>query len=208
MSEADLGRIQGDLAVIQRAMGLRLSFGKGTIAFGAVLGVAAVCAAVVSLLSGNEWLQIVPFATIMAFCMVGLYVESRRNADLSHEIKLQVGLSMTVYGVVWVAACGYASAAFLGPSIGAARTAVLYASSVSLLFALSLILVLTALKNRERYYCLGLAISLLLAGLLIPIFDGRYSYPLAHCIVAVGYLTGAVIQWVQLREAVTHHAAD
>ena len=72
----------------------------------------------------------------------------------------------------------------------------------------SLILVLNSLKSRERYYCLGLAVSLLLTGLLIPILDQHYSYPLAHCFMAVGYLTSVAIQWVQLRDGVANHAAD
>jgi hypothetical protein len=208
MSEAELGRIKGDLAIIQRAMGLQLSFGNGMLAFGLLLSIAAVGAAVVSLLSENEWLQVAPFATIMAFCMLGLYIRSRCNSNLSHEIKLQVVLSSTIYCVVWIAACGYALATFCGPTIGATRTAGLYASSIGYVFAFSLILVLNALKSRERYYCLGLAVSLLLAGLLIPILDRHYSYPLAHCFMAVGYLTGVVIQWVQLRKAVTQLAAN
>ena len=64
------------------------------------------------------------------------------------------------------------------------------------------------LRSRERYYCLGLAVSTLLAGMLLPIIDPHYSYPLANCFMAVGYLTGVAIQWVQLREAVSNHAAD
>lgn len=208
MSEAELTRIRSDLGVMQRAMGLHLSFGKGMLVFGILLTFAAVGAAVVSLLVENNWLQVAPFATFMAVCLLGLYLQSRRTADLSHEIKLQVGLSITMYFAVFGAACGYALAAFCGPTIGAARTAALYAASLAYVLPFSFILVLNALKNRERHYCLGLAASLLLTGLIIPILDPHYSYPLAHCFMAVGYLTAVAIQWVQLRKAVTHHAAD
>ena len=208
MSEAELGRIKGDLAVIQRAMGLHLSFGMGMLVFGILLALATVGAAVVSLLVENALLQVGPFATIMVLCLLGLYFQSRRSADLSHEIKLQVVLSITIYFAVFGAACGYTLATFCGPTIGTARTAALYAASLAYVFAFLLILVLNALKSRERYYCLGLAVSLLLAGLLIPILDQHYSYPLAHCFMAVGYLTGVAIQWVQLRKVETHHAAD
>jgi hypothetical protein len=69
-------------------------------------------------------------------------------------------------------------------------------------------LVSSALRNRERYYALGLAISTLLAGMLLPIIDPHYSYPLAHCFMAVGYLTGVAIQWVQLRGGLASDAAD
>jgi hypothetical protein len=55
---------------------------------------------------------------------------------------------------------------------------------------------------------LGLAISTLLAGMLLPIIDPHYSYPLAHCFMAVGYLTGVAIQWVQLRGGLASDAAD
>jgi hypothetical protein len=82
MPEDQLGRIKGDLAVMQRAMGLHLSFGKGMLVFGILLTFAAVGAAVVSLLAENNWLQVTPFATFMALCLLGLYVQSRRTADL------------------------------------------------------------------------------------------------------------------------------
>jgi hypothetical protein len=44
--------------------------------------------------------------------------------------------------------------------------------------------------------------------MLLPVFDQHYSYALANCFMAVGYLKGVAIQWVQLREAVANHAAD
>jgi hypothetical protein len=113
-----------------------------------------------------------------------------------------------MYFAVFGAACGYALAAFCGPTIGAARTAALYAASLAYVLPFSFILVLNALKNRERHYCLGLAASLLLTGLIIPILDPHYSFPLAHGFMAVGYLTGVAIQWAQLRGAVANHAAD
>jgi carbon starvation protein CstA len=208
MSEDVLGRIRGDLAVVRRAMGLHLSFGKGMLVFGILLSLAAVSAALVSLLVENDWRQITPLAAIMVLVPVGLFLRSRRNTNLSHDINLQVLVSVTIYAVVWIAACGYTLAAFLGTTIGAARTAGLYATSIGILLAFTLMLVRSALRSRERYYCLGLAISTLLAGMLLPIIDQHYSYPLAHCIMAVGYLTGVAIQGVQLREAVANHAAD
>ncbi len=208
MSDVEISRIQGDLEVIQRALGLQYSFGKGVLVFGTFLTFAAVCAAVVSLLVESSWFQVIPFALIMIFCLIGLYLQSRFTTDLSHEIKLQVVLSITIYFAVFGATCGYTLANFVGPAIGFARTAGLYASSLVYIFAFLLILVINALKSRERYYCLGLAVPLLLTGLLIPILDPHYSFPLAHAFMAVGYLSGAMIQWGQLRKAVTVHAAD
>ena len=208
MSEDRLGRIKGDLAVMQRAMGLHLSFGKGMLTFGIMLTAAAFGAAVVSLLVKDDWLQLAPLAAIMVIGPVGLFLRFRRSTSHSPEITVQVVLSVGVYGIVWGAACGYALATFLGPSVGTAQTAVFYAVSIGLLLAFSLILIRMAVRSRERHYCLGLVVSTLLAGMLLPIFDRHYSYPLAHCFMAVGYLTGVVIQSVQLREAVANHAAD
>jgi carbon starvation protein CstA len=208
MLEVQLGRIKGDLAVIQRAMGLQPFFGKGMLVFGFLLAVAAIGAAVVSLLVESDWLQLTPLAAIMVAGPVGLYLRSRRSNDLSPEITVQVLLSVAIYGIVWGAACGYAMANFLGPSVGTARTAVFYAVSIGLLLANSLILVHMALKSRERYYCLGLAVSTLFSGMLLPVFDRHYSYFLAHCFMALGYLTGVAIQSAQLRRAVVNHAAD
>jgi hypothetical protein len=208
MSEDVLGRLRGDLAVMQRAMGLHLSFGKGMLVFGSLLTLAAVGAAIVSLLVENDWHQLTPLAAIMVVGYVGLFLRSRCTANLSPEITMQVVLSVTIYAVVWIAACGYTLATFLGPTVGAARTALLHATSIGTLVAFTLILVRSALRSRERYYCLGLAISTLLAGMLLPILDRHYSYPLAHGFMAVGYLTGVAIQWVQMREAVANHAAD
>jgi len=208
MSEDVLGRIKGDLAVMQRAMGLHLSFGKEMLGFGILLTLAAVGAAVVSLLVENDWLQVAPLAAIMVLGPFWLFLRSRRTANLSPEITKQVVLSVCIYVIVWGAANGYAVATFLGPIMGAARTVVVYAVNIGLLIAFSLILIRMALRSRERYYCLGLVVSTLLAGMLLPIIDPHYSYPLAHCFMVVGYLTGVAIQWVQLREAVSNHAAD
>jgi hypothetical protein len=208
MSEVELTRIKDDLAIMQRAMGLHLPFGKGMLGVGIVLTISALAAAAVSLWAEADWLQLAPLVAIMVLGLVGVFLQSRRIANLSPEITLQIVLSVTIYAVVWVSACGYSLATFLGPTVGMARTVGLYAIGVGSLFAFSLILVHTALKSRERYYCLGLAVSLLLAGMLVPIFDRHYSYPLAHSFMAIGYLTGVAIQWVQLRKAVTYHAAD
>jgi hypothetical protein len=177
------------------------------LAFGILLTFAAIGAAVVSLLVENSWLQVAPFATFLVLCLAGLYLQSRR-IDLGHEIKLQVSLSIVVYFAVFGAACGYTLAAFCGPVIGAARTAALYAASLAFVLPFLFLLVLNALKNRERHYCLGLAAALLLTGLITPIVDPLYSFPLAHCFMAAGYLTGVAIQWLQLREAESHHAAN
>ena len=205
MSENELGRIKGDLATVRQAMGLHLSFGTEMLVFGLLLTVVAVGAAVVSVLAEND---LAPLAAIMVLGPVVLFLRSRRTANLSPEITKQVILSGFIYGIVWGAANGYAVATFLGPSMGAARTVVVYAVNIGLLFAFSLILVRMALRSRERYYCLGLVVSTLLAGMLLPVFDQHYSYALANCFMAVGYLTGVAIQWVQLREAVANHAAD
>jgi hypothetical protein len=208
MSENEFSRIKGDLAVMQRAMGLHLSFGKGMLIFGILLALTAVGAAVFSLLVEDDRLQPAPLAAIMGLVPMGLFLRSRRITNLSHEINLQVLVSVTIYAVVWIAACGYTLAAFLGTTIGAARTAGLYATSIGILLAFTLMLVRSALKSREQHYCLGLAISTLLAGMLLPIIDPHYCYPIAQCFLAVGYLTAVAIQWVQLREAVANHAAD
>src|SRR6478736_6319469 len=104
MSEDVLGRVRGDLDVMQRAMGLRLPFGNGMLAFNLMLTLAAIGSALVSLRVESDWLQQVPFAAIMVLVPVGLFVRSRRT---SHEVNLQVLISATVYAVVWIAACGY-----------------------------------------------------------------------------------------------------
>lgn len=206
MSEAQVDRVRGDLAIIQRAMGLRLSFGKEMVVFGILLTAAAGMAAAVSLWSDSNWGQIGPFAAITMLSMLWLYHQSRRVENLSHEIKLQVSLSVTIYAALVGAALGYSLAAVLGPTIGTARTVGLYAVSVGYVVVFLSILVLNALKRRERYYCLGLAAALLLAGLLIPITDHRFTYFLAHCFMAVGALAGVIIQGIQLKMAESHHA--
>ena len=205
MSEDVLGRVRGDLVVMQRAMGLRLPFGNGMLAFNLLLTLAAIGSALVSLRVESDWLQQVPFAAIMVLVPAGLFVRSRRT---SHEINLQVLISATVYAVVWIAACGYMLATVVGPIMGIERSALLHATSVSVLIAFTLILVRAALKSREQYYCLGLALSTLLAGMLLPLLGQHYSYSLAHGFMAVGYLTGFAIQWFQLRKAAAYHAAD
>jgi hypothetical protein len=185
MLEPDLTRIRSDLDLVQRAMGLRMPFERGVLACGILLTISAIAAAVVSLLVEADWLQLAPFSAIMFLWPVGIFLKSRRSANASPEMTMQVALSVSVYGVVWVAACGYSVATFLGPAVGTARTAALYAISICLLLGFSLILVRTALRSRERHYCLGLAVSLLLAGMLLPVLDRHYSYPLAHCFMAV-----------------------
>jgi hypothetical protein len=207
MSENALRRIRADLAVMQRALGLAVSYRKGMLLFGLLLAVAAVAAALISLRIEDDRLQLVPMVAILVSGLVGLYLHTRRGS-LPPESILQVVVSLTLYAAVWVAAYGYVLAIVLGPSIGAARAAALYGSSIGLLLVSSVMLVRSAVKNREQYYALGLAISPLLAGMLLPIVGRPYSYPLAHGLMAVGYLTAVAIQWVQLRSTVALHAAD
>lgn len=205
MTDDVLGRISGDLAIVRRAMGLHLFFGKEMLVFNIVMAVAAMGAAVLSRSIESDWLQQVPFAAVMGLVPVGLYLRSRRT---SHEINLQVLMSVCIYAVVWIAACGYMMATVVGPTLGAERSALLYATSITFLLAFTVILVRAALKSREQHYCLGLALSTCLAGMLLPILGQNFSYSLAHGLMAIGYLTGFTIQWAQLREVGADHAAD
>ena len=104
MSEDALGRIERDLAVVHRAIGLHLSFGKGILVFDILLAIAATGAAFVGLQLETDWLQQVTFATVILFVLVGLFVRSRRT---NHEINMQVLMSVTVYAGVWIAACAH-----------------------------------------------------------------------------------------------------
>lgn len=208
MSGDELGRIRADLAVVQRAMGLRVSFGGGMLAFGVLVAVAAIGAAVAGLLVEDDWVGAAPFMAFLVLVPVGLYLRSRRAPGIGPEIVMQVLMSVCVYAVVWVAGSGYAMALVAGPALGPARTAGLYAAGMGLLFASSGILVVTALRNRERAYCLGLAVATLLAGMLLPLLGRHYSVPLAHGSMAIGSLAAAAIQWAQLREVGATHAAD
>ena len=99
-------------------------------------------------------------------------------------------------------------APIVGPILGTERAALLHATSVSVVIAFTLILVRAALKSRDQYYCLGLAFSALLTGMLLPILDRHYSYAFAHSFMAFGYMIVFAIQWNQLREAAANHAAD
>lgn len=207
MRDPDFDRVQGDLAVMRQAMGLHVAFGPPSLILGTVFGTLAAAAAGLSLLGDSDVLQVALLAAMLALGPAALCLLARR-ADADHaEAKTQAALSCGTYGVVWVAACGYAMAATAGPAIGAVRTSFLYATSVVLLFAFSLLLVRAAVTSRQRLYCLGLAASPLLAGLLVPIVDRRYALPVAHLAMAVGFLAGFAIQWGQLRKAVPHRAA-
>lgn len=205
MTEDVLGRIAGDLAVVRRAMGLRLYFGKGMLVFNIVLALTAIGAAFLSLQIETDWLHQVPFAVIMGFVPAGLFLRSGRT---SHEINLQVLMSVTIYAVVWIAACGYMMATVVGPIMGTERSALLYATCIIFLLAFTLILVRAAMRSREQYYCLGLALSTFLAGMLLPILGKSYGYSLAHGLMAIGFLATFSVQWSQLREAAAKHAAN
>jgi hypothetical protein len=189
-------------------MGLHVPFGRGVLAVGISLTATAALAAVVSLLVERDPLQQALPVAVMVAGLVGLFLRSRRARGLDAEVVTQVAVSISIYGVVWVAACGYLIAGIAGPSMAAWRTAALHACSVGLLLGFSFLLVRSAFRSRQRHYCLGLAVSTLLAGMLLPVLDWQYSYPLAHGLMAVGYLAGVAIQSAQLREAVASHAAD
>jgi hypothetical protein len=208
MSNDELGRLKGDLAVMRSAMALHLPFGRGMVAVGIFLTATATTAAVVSLLVERDSLQQALAAAVMVAGLVGLFLRSRRTPGLDSEVVTQVAVSLSIYGVVWIAACGYMIAGIAGPSLAASRTAQLHACSVGLLLTFSFLLVRSALRSRQQHYCLGLAVSTLLAGMLLPVLDWHYSYPLAHGLMAVGYLAGVAIQSAQLREAVASHASD
>ena len=204
MPDNILGRIQEDLAIMQRAMHLSLPFGRGILVFDVLLALVAASAAFFSLQVESDWLQQVPFAAIMVLVPIGLFVLSRRT---NHDVNLQVLMSLTVYAFVWIAASGYTLAFFVGPAVGKLRTALLYSTSVVILIVFTLILVRAALKSREQHYCLGLALSTLVAGMLLPILGQSYGYSIAHSCMAIGFLTGFAIQRAQLREAASDHAA-
>ncbi|MGH7245198.1 MAG: hypothetical protein ACREJD_17430 [Phycisphaerales bacterium] len=208
MSQPEFDRVKGDLAIIQRAMALRVSFGREMVVFGVVLGAGAAIASGISLWSDRDVYQLGAFAAISMLCVVWLYHHSRRVESLGHETKLQVGLSIAVYAAVIGAAAGYWMAAAAGPALGAARTAGLYAAAVGYVVIFLVILLLNALKSRERYYCLGLAAALLLVGLLIPIVDRRFAYPIAHGCMAIGALAAAILQSYQLNQAGKLDGAD
>jgi hypothetical protein len=208
MSNDELGRLKGDLAVMRSAMGLHLPFGRGMVAVGIFLTATATTAAVVSLLVERDSLQQALAAAVMVAGLVGLFLRSRRNPGLDSEVVTQIVVSISIYGVVWVAACGYMIAGIAGPFLSTSRTAQLHACSVGLLLTFSCFLVRSALRSRQQHYCLGLAVSTLLAGMLLPVLDWHYSYPLAHGLMAAGYLAGVAIQSAQLREAVASHASD
>jgi hypothetical protein len=208
MLDDELGRLKGDLDVIRSAMGLHMPFGKGMLAVGLFLTATATAAAVVSLFFERDLLQLALPAAVMIVGLVGLFLRSRRTPGLDSAVVTQVTVSISIYGVVWVAACGYLIAGIAGPSLEASRTAALHACSVGLLLTFSLLLFRSALESRQQRYCLGLAISTSLAGMLLPVFDWHYSYPLVHVLMAVGYLAGVAIQSAQLREAVASHASD
>lgn len=208
MSDDELGRLKGDLAVMRSAMGLHVPFGRGVLAVGLCLAVTAAFAGVLGLLVERDaWQQALPTAVMVAG-LIGLFLRSRRPPGLDPEVVHQVAVSISIYGVVWVAACGYLIAGMAGPALGPSRTAALHASSVGLLLIFSFLLVRSAFRSRPQHYCLGLAASTLLAGMLLPVVDWRYAYSLAHGLMAVGYLAGVAIQAAQLREAGASHAAD
>lgn len=204
MSEDVLGRIEGDLAIMQRAMHQSVPFGRGILVFDVLLALVAASAALFSLQVEIDWLQQVPFAAIMVLVPIGLFVLSQRT---NHDINMQVLMSVTIYAFVWVAASGYTLAFLVGPEVGKLRTALLYSTGVVILFAFTLLLVRAALKSREQHYCLGLALSTLVAGMLLPILGQSYGYAIAHGSMAMGFLTAFAIQRAQLREAASDHGA-
>ena len=116
-----------------------------------------------------------------------------------------------LYAVVWIAACGYTLATFPGTTIGAARTAGLYATSIGILLVFTLMLVSSALRNRERYYFVSASPYLHLARRDVAP-DHRPTLQLSPRSLLHGcWLPDGcklAIQWVQLREAGSNHAAD
>ena len=125
MSEGELTRVKDDLSIMQRAMGLYVPFGTGMLVVGILLTISALAAAAVSLFVEDDRLQVAPFAVILVIGMIGTYLQSRRNVNFSPEITMQIAVSVSIYCIVWVAACGYVLATVVGPAVGAARTAAL-----------------------------------------------------------------------------------
>ena len=208
MTNDELGRLEGDLAIMRNAMGLQVPFGRGVLAVGTLLSVTAVAATVVSLLIERDLLQLFLPAAAMVPGLIALFLRSRRAPRLDREVVNQIVVSICIYAVVWVAASGNLIAGIAGPSVGAARTAALHANSIGLLLGFCLLLVRSAFKSRQRHCCHGLAVSALVAGMLLPVVDWHFSFPLAHGLMAIGYLAAVAIQTAQLREAVASHAAD
>jgi len=69
-------------------------------------------------------------------------------------------------------------------------------------------LVRTGMIRRERQYSFGLGVSTILAGTLLPVVDTAIVYPVAHGVMAAGFMATALIQWWQLRESAVTHATN
>ncbi|MFO0942232.1 MAG: hypothetical protein U0930_15960, partial [Pirellulales bacterium] len=173
MTDKILGRIQEDLAVMQRAMRLSVPFGKGMLVCQVLMTSAAAIAAIFSLFVKSDLAQQIPFTAYMVTVPIGMLVLSRRT---NHDVKMQIVMSLTTYAVVWIAASGYMMAFWVGPSLGVLRAALLYSTSVLILMACTAILVRAALKRREQYYCLGLATAAFVSGMSLPILGQSYGY--------------------------------
>lgn len=185
-----------------------MPFGKGILAFGVIITAMSTAAAVASLLVEGDSLQLAIPALVMVAGVSGLYLRSRRRSDLSPEVVMQVAVSISTYAVVWVAACGYLIAGIAGPSLDSSRTVALHACVIGMLLTFSFLLARSAIKSRQQHYGLGLAVSPVLAGMLLPVLDWHFVYPLVHGLMAVGYLAAVAIQSAQLRQAVSNHASD
>ena len=192
-------RIPDDLPVLPP--GVCLPAGGWRVVPGVLFSLVAAGAAVASLLVDNDWFQVGLLGVILMLGPAGLFLRAGFAGHPAPEIATQVVLSITCHSVVWIAACGFTLATMVGPTVGTVRTALLHATSFGILALFTAILVRGALGGGGQSYCFGLVFSTVLAGIFLPMASHPHSYPLAHSLMAVGFLGGAILQWVQMRRA-------
>jgi len=200
MSEAEIGRIRGDLETIRQAAGLGLPFGwedvwlsLAGVPCGLILSVAG---AFIHPLS-YVWLAALPVLGVVVFA-ASLRYRFRRSTGRSTARRLEYDLGL---GAAMI--CSLLASVFL---LWARRTGapilMIGGAAVSMIGGLCAVLALT---SPGRRYWLASAIVLIAFGLVLPFCSPRQVAVVAGASLAICGLATAAIQAGQLRRIERDH---
>lgn len=202
MSATNLHRVQEDLATIRRAVGLELPFGRADVLIAFCLGPAGLFALVWTLIPHGlkpHW-GLLPMVAVVIAYTIAARVRFRRGSGLSPSRRREYTFALILMVVVGGLSLVYRI--WAGPLgltfVTRAAIAIFFAGMLSATLALS---------HPGRIAGLGLAIPLLVAGVLMP-YVAIPPAGVFGAAMAVGGPVAGIIQWRQLRRLSVPHAAD
>ncbi len=199
---SDLERLKGDLGTLRQAVGLEPPFGREDIrAHLAIAGGGAVTLLWASLPTGlpAQW-GIVPLIAVVIGYVIWMRTRYRKGTGRSPMRRREYTSGIVGMVVVGALALVYRNWA------GALQIPLTVAGG-ALLFVFGVAMLMPVLRDRNRLSDLGIAVPLMVCGLVIPLWSNS-PWVVLGVTFGVGGLATAALMEHQLRSGVDDHAAN